>query len=141
VESEPERSLIHPAATGPTACPMAKRLVATASELPQAALGRLVLTKPVAADGTMKTLEPTSAADSHAPAMLGTIKGSAAPAASTIMDAAMGRPSRRPLKTRAQISGASSVMMPSRLHMIEVAAAIDSVCIWLWRSQATMKVM
>src|SRR3546814_18408911 len=91
VESEPETSLIHPAATGPTAWPMANKLVATASELPQAALGRLVLTNPVAADGTINTLEPTSAADNHTPAKLGTSSGSAAPAASTIMEAAMGR--------------------------------------------------
>src|SRR3546814_10317331 len=61
------------------------------SELPQAALGRLVLTNPVAADGTINTLEPTSAADNHTPAKLGTSSGSAAPAASTIMEAAMGR--------------------------------------------------
>src|SRR5690606_7516168 len=89
VDREPDRSLIHPAATGPTAWPMANRLVATASELPQAALGKLVLTNPVAAEGTMKTLDPTSAADSHAPAMLGTSSGRAAPTANTIMDAAM----------------------------------------------------
>src|SRR3546814_8526231 len=84
------------------------------SELPQAALGRLVLTNPVAADGTINTLEPTSAADNHTPAKLGTSSGSAAPAASTIMEAAMGRPSRRPLKIRAQISGANSDITPSR---------------------------
>src|SRR3546814_9089900 len=112
VDSEPETSLIHPAATGPTAWPMANKLVATASELPQAALGRLVLTNPVAADGTINTLEPTSAADNHTPAKLGTSSGSAAPAASTIMEAAMGRPSRRPLKIRAQIRGANSVIPP-----------------------------
>src|SRR3546814_18320996 len=78
------------------------------SELPQAALGRLVLTNPVAADGTINTLEPTSAADNHTPAKLGTSSGSAAPAASTNMEAAMGRPSRRPLTIRAQVSGANT---------------------------------
>src|SRR5690606_3337664 len=114
VDRDPDRSLTHPAATGPMVWPMANRLVATASAPPQAALGRLVLTKPVAADGTMNTLTPTSAADSHAPIMPGTSSGSIAPAARTIMDEAMGRPLRRPLKIRFQTCGASRVIMPSR---------------------------
>src|SRR3546814_6435981 len=118
VDSEPETSLIHPAATGPTAWPMANKLVATASELPQAALGRLGLTNPVAADGTINTLEPTSAADNHTSAKLVTSRGSAEPAASTIMEAAMGRPSRSPLKTGSTISGADNVYTPNHAHII-----------------------
>src|SRR5690606_11381488 len=111
--------LTQPAATGPMVWPMANRLVAMASAPPQAGGGRLVLTKPVAAEGTMNTLEPTSAADSHTPTMLGTASGSAAPTASTNMEAAMGTPSCRPLKTRRHSMGAISVMTPSRLHMTD----------------------
>src|SRR5690606_24430285 len=109
--------------------------------LPQAGLGRLVLTKPVAADGTMNTLDPTNAADSHSPVTVGKTRGRPAPMANTVIEAAIGRPSRLPLKTGAQISGASSVMMPSRLDMMDVVAAMDSVGVNDWRSQAMMNVM
>ena len=97
--------------------------------------------KAVAADGTMNTLAPTRADDSQIPGRLGRASGSAAPAASTSIDAVIGHPSCRPLNTPFHSQGASSVMLPSTVHMMEVVAASDKACAGLWRSHATIKVM
>src|SRR5690606_36668279 len=104
-------------------CPIANRLVTTARALPQAGLGILALTKLVAAAGTMSTLTLTSADDSQTPAREGSAMGRTAPLPSTIMVAAMGMPSARPLKTCRHTHGASNVMLPSRLHIMEVTTA------------------
>src|SRR5690625_942569 len=141
VDRLPARSLIQPAAAGPMVCPRANSVVATASALPQASGARLLLTKPVTADGTISTLAPTRAADSHTPARLGTTSGKAAPMPRVVMAAAIGMPLRRPWKKRAQISGAMIDITPSTLHMIDVVAAMDQVARALTLTQATMNVM
>src|SRR5690554_4692316 len=96
VDRLPVTSLIHPAAAGPIVWPRANKLVATARALPHAAGARLLLTNPVTADGTINTLTPTSAADSHIPARLGTMSGKVAPIPNVAIAAAMGTPFVRP---------------------------------------------
>src|SRR5690606_30590510 len=122
-------------------CPIAKRLVTTAKPLPQAPRGRLTLMKLVAAAGTMNTLEPNRAADIHSPKMDGANSGSAAPTDNTAMVAAIAKPSARPVKTRCQTIGASNVMLPKTLHMIDVTAAADMPDTGFCANQAMMKVM
>src|SRR5690606_8426963 len=122
-DRDPAISLIHPQAAGPMVWPIANRLVAIAMALPQAGRARLLLTKPVTADGTMKTLAPTRTAESQIPTRSGNIKGKAAPAVSTSNAEPIGLPSWRPLNRRAQIRGASNVMTPNSPHMTEVVAA------------------
>src|SRR5690606_40183901 len=95
----------------------------------------------VAAAGTMNKLAPTNAAELQSPMIDGASMGRTAPAPSTLMVAAMGTPSARPLKTRRQMMGASRVMTPSALHMIEVTAAIGKPCTGFCLSHAMMKVM
>src|SRR3546814_13231707 len=80
---------------GPIVWPMANRLVATAMALPQAGRARLLLTKPVTADGTIKTLAPTRTAESQIPMRSDSIKGKAAPAVSTSSEKQNGRAAGR----------------------------------------------